>query len=295
MRAAFGKVNTLHNHVLPWADRPLVTNNLVGGEDGINDAGISVARLIPNPWMFLEATGQVFRGDSGDDARSQTSERGDLSYVGHLRGYQDITESTQHRPRRVVLARPQRVGHRRRRRPRTVHDAAVRRRRDAPLEAAAAVDLPLVRRPHRSRSGAAAISRTGCRAASGFYVSGDYQFARRWFAGVRFDRSDRADDASLLDTGGSVIADLLAERVQPGARPVPAHQLRRSGRRPTSSCSSSSSRSARTARIRSRAVSVIMNDRRSSSSMQCVSRVMTQLDRAAVAGASLPCGARRAS
>ena len=26
MRAAFGKVNTLHNHVLPWTDRPLVTN-----------------------------------------------------------------------------------------------------------------------------------------------------------------------------------------------------------------------------------------------------------------------------
>ena len=38
MRAAFGKVNTLHNHVLPWTDRPLVTRNLVGGEDGINDA-----------------------------------------------------------------------------------------------------------------------------------------------------------------------------------------------------------------------------------------------------------------
>src|SRR5204862_6062120 len=49
MRAAFGKVNSLHNHVLPWADRPLVIGNLVGGEDGIDDAGISVARLIPNP------------------------------------------------------------------------------------------------------------------------------------------------------------------------------------------------------------------------------------------------------
>jgi hypothetical protein len=47
MRAAFGKVNTLHNHVLPWTDRPLVTQNLVGGEDGINDAGLSLSRLIP--------------------------------------------------------------------------------------------------------------------------------------------------------------------------------------------------------------------------------------------------------
>src|SRR5438477_3492591 len=92
MRSAFGKVNTMHNHVLPWTDRPLVTTNLVGGEDGINDAGFSVARLIPNPWFFLEATGQVFRGDSGELFKS--SQRHDMSYIGHLRGYQDITDNT---------------------------------------------------------------------------------------------------------------------------------------------------------------------------------------------------------
>src|SRR5205823_11942750 len=49
MRAAFGKVNTLHNHVLPWTDRPLVTQNLVGGEDGIDDAGLSLSRILPAP------------------------------------------------------------------------------------------------------------------------------------------------------------------------------------------------------------------------------------------------------
>ncbi|PYV77272.1 MAG: hypothetical protein DMG97_02080, partial [Acidobacteria bacterium] len=65
MRSAFGKVNTLHNHVLPWVDRPLVTTNLVGGEDGIDDAGFSLQRILPAPkGIFLEATGQVFRGDS---------------------------------------------------------------------------------------------------------------------------------------------------------------------------------------------------------------------------------------
>ena len=36
----------------------------------------------------------------------------------------------------------------------------------------------------------------------GYYVSGDYQLARRWFAGVRFDGSDRAYDSTLHDTGG---------------------------------------------------------------------------------------------
>ncbi len=100
MRAAFGKVNTLHNHVLPWTDRPLVINNLVGGEEGIDDAGISVARLIPNPWFFLEATGQVFRGDSSDLFHS--SERGDLTLrrpSARLSGHDGEHE---HRPRRLV-------------------------------------------------------------------------------------------------------------------------------------------------------------------------------------------------
>ena len=96
MRAAFGKVNTLHNHVLPWIDRPLVTTNLVGGEDGIDDAGVSVERIIPAPkGIFLEATGQVFRGDSGDDFSAVFhATRSDVSTVAHLRGYKDITEST---------------------------------------------------------------------------------------------------------------------------------------------------------------------------------------------------------
>src|SRR5258708_2819815 len=67
MRADFGKVNTIHNHALPYIDRPLATNNLVGGEDGIDDAGISISNFLPAPknW-FLQGTAQVYRGDSSD-------------------------------------------------------------------------------------------------------------------------------------------------------------------------------------------------------------------------------------
>jgi hypothetical protein len=39
---------------------------------------------------------------------------------------------------------------------------------------------------------------------TGFYISGDYQFARRWFTGARYDRSDRADSPTL-DTGQSLM------------------------------------------------------------------------------------------
>jgi hypothetical protein len=203
MRAAFGRVNGLHNHVLPWTDRPLVIQNLVGGEDGINDAGISVARLIPNPWIFLEATGQVFRGDSGADL-FKTNERSDLSYVGHLRGYQDLSESTN-----IDLGASYSYGHN-------------------PAGLVGGVDVgrfttslygidatlrwkPLARSIYHSFVGRSELiwSRrdqfNGRQDGTGSYVSADYQFARRWFAGVRYDRSAHADDASLEDTGQSVV------------------------------------------------------------------------------------------
>lgn len=202
MRAAFGKVNTLHNHILPWTDRPLVTNNLVGGEEGISDAGISVARLVSNPWIFLEATGEVYRGES--EGLFTPSKRGDLSYVGHLRGYQDITDNTN-----VDLGASYARGHNA---TGVVDEIDVGRfvtdvwGVDATLRW-----RPLQRAIYRSFLGRAELlwSRRdqpgGRQRAFGYYVSGDYKFGRRWFAGARYDRSERADAAGLRDSGHSVL------------------------------------------------------------------------------------------
>jgi hypothetical protein len=202
MRAAFGKVNTLHNHVLPWTDRPLVTTNLVGGEDGINDAGFSVARLIPNRWIFLEATGQVFRGDSNDVFKS--SKRGDVSYVGHLRGYQDITDNTN-----IDLGFSFSRGHNA---SGIVDDFDLGRFRTTLYGADATIRWrPLQRSIYHSFVGRSEFiwSRrgqpNGVQRALGYYFSGDYQFARRWFAGFRYDRSGHSDVAALTDKGQSVI------------------------------------------------------------------------------------------
>ena len=46
--------------------------NLVGGEDGIDDGGLSLSRVLPAPkGIFLEGVGQVFRGDSENVFASQ--------------------------------------------------------------------------------------------------------------------------------------------------------------------------------------------------------------------------------
>jgi len=202
MRAAFGRVNTMHNHVLPWTDRPLVTLNLVGGEDGIDDAGISVARLIPNRWLFLEATGQVYRGDS--DELFHASEPSDLSYVGHLRAYQDVTENSN-----IDFGASAAYGHNFA----GIVDGTDRGRFTTTLYGIDATYKwkPLSRSIYHSFTGRTEWiwSRreqfNGTQATWGMYLSGDYQLGRRWFVGGRLDRSGQANDASLVDTGGSFV------------------------------------------------------------------------------------------
>ena len=76
---------------LPWVDKPLMIQNLLGGDEGLADAGISVSKLILNPWMFLEATGEVYQGRL---APVHVHKPSDVSWVGRLRGYRDVTEST---------------------------------------------------------------------------------------------------------------------------------------------------------------------------------------------------------
>ena len=182
MRAAFGKVNTLHNHVLPWTDRPLVTQNLVGGEDGINEAGMALSRIFAGPkQIFLEATAQIFRGDSDDLFHSYR--RSDVSTVEHLRGYRDLSESTN-----LDLGLSYSRGH-----------SAIG---PAVVNQLYGIDATVRWKPLRRSIYHSFLSRNefiwsriqmpgSTVTPFGFYVSGDYQFARRWFAGARFDRSER--------------------------------------------------------------------------------------------------------
>src|ERR1051325_4805705 len=98
MRSNFGKLNPLHSHVLPWIDRPLIVNNLMGGDPGESDAGIKdeglfISRILPAPRRgFLEASAEGDQGNSG--SLFQASRRSDVSSIFRLRGYGDLNEST---------------------------------------------------------------------------------------------------------------------------------------------------------------------------------------------------------
>jgi hypothetical protein len=189
-----GKVNTLHPHALPWVDKPLVVDSLLGGEEGLSDSGISVSKLILNPFVFLEATGEVYQGSSGIFAAPSP---GDVSWVGRLRGYRDISESSNLDVGGSIAYGSNDAGDNTHTRVIAL-DATYRYR-------------PLRRAIYRRFMGRSELFWSRREetlddvSAFGFYVAGDYQFARRWFAGARYDWSERAYDASLVDKGPSAI------------------------------------------------------------------------------------------
>ena len=195
MRAQFGKVNTLHTHAVPYTDRPLVTENLVGGEEGLSDSGLSLSHLIQMPAIFLEATAEVYQGNS---AVFQTSERSRLNYLGRLRAYRDITEASNLDVGASFTHGPTDLGTDLNKRLVGV-DVTFRYR---PLRRAIYRRLNLRTELIWSRQelpGALHAS------AFGFYGLGEYQFARRWYVGARVDRSGRTLEAGATDTGGSVV------------------------------------------------------------------------------------------
>jgi hypothetical protein len=209
-RADFGKVNTIHNHALPFIDRPLVTNNLVGGEDGIDDAGFFLSRFLPAPknW-FLEGSAEVLRGDSADVF--QANRRQDVSVVGHLRAYRDLSESTN-----LDLGLSYARGH---------NNAGVGSAFDPAnfLTNLYSGDVTLRWKPlrraiynsflfrtelvwsARDQLSAALPTRFETQHVFGMYSAAEYRVNRRWTVGGRFDRSGHATDARLTDSGFSGI------------------------------------------------------------------------------------------
>jgi hypothetical protein len=201
MRTNFGKLNPLHSHVLPWIDRPLIVTDLMGGDPGESDAGIkdeglAISRILPAPpGVFLEGSAEVYQGNSG--SLFHASNRGDVSSFFRLRGYGDLNDSTN-----LEIGSSYARGH---------NDAG-----PGLLTQLAGLDATLRWKPLRRAIYHSFIARSEfvwsrreepveTQHAFGYYASGDYQLARRWFTGARFDWAERARDASLHDNSQSIV------------------------------------------------------------------------------------------
>jgi hypothetical protein len=196
MRARFGKVNTLHAHTLPWPDEPLTVVNLLGGEEGWIDDGVSVARLIPLGEVFTEATLEVFRGAA--EGLFEAPGRSDLSYNAHYRVFADLTEATN-----LDLGLSYGVG------PNGATDSA--------QTSLAGLDLTFRWKPLRTALYRAATLRAeavwseregeaGSERPWGWFVAGEYKLARRWSLGARLEAAQRAGDDRATDRGQALLA-----------------------------------------------------------------------------------------
>ncbi len=176
-KATFGKANTWHTHQRPWIDQPLMLTRFLGDE-GAADVGVSVSKDIPNPFgAFIEATGEVYSGDV-ENVFGRASDN-DLFYNAHLKLFRDLGENSNIEVG-TSYARgtlPEDAGHNR----------------------MAGVDVtyrwkPLSRSIYNSFiarfEGLANKRGDFDDTLYGWYASADYQFARRWFTGVRIDRAD---------------------------------------------------------------------------------------------------------
>lgn len=192
MRVLFGKVNSQHLDVLPWPDQPLPVVNLLGGDEGWVGTGVSIGKLLPLPHdTFSEATLQIFRGEA--EGLFAGERRKDLAYNGHYRVFRDLTEATN-----LDLGLSYARG------PNDTAPGAQTR--------LAALDLTYRWRPLRQGTYRGFILRgevfrsrreqqEATESATGWFASGDYRLAKRWFTGLRYEASERAADARLRDTG----------------------------------------------------------------------------------------------
>jgi hypothetical protein len=194
-KVQFGKINTLHLHVLPWVDEPLpMTDILLQPQFETWAAeGISLSKVVELPGdTFSEAYFQVLDGTSGDGLFAGPS-KGDLTYNGQYRVFRDFGDD-----HNVEASFSYAYGHN-----------GTSLTNTTSLQNAAFIYRwkPLQGRPYRSlivRSEYFWSQRQqldGTQKAEGFFVGADWQLERRWFMGGRYEFSDRATDASLRDKG----------------------------------------------------------------------------------------------
>lgn len=194
-RVPFGKVNTLHPHSLSWVDVPLPMRNLVGGEEGWKDDGLTVARLIPLGDTFSELAVSVLRGRS--EGLFDSEERSDLAGNVHFRLFRDLSDSTNldlglswaQGPNGTATGMDTTLAG---------IDATWRWK---PLSAARYRSLLL-------RGEAVWSEREqpeGAERAMGWYLAGDLQVSRRWTLGARLEQAERAEDAGLRDDGAALL------------------------------------------------------------------------------------------
>jgi hypothetical protein len=206
VRVPFGRANVDHRPETFAVDRPDV---IVGyfGEDGLAEAGATIARLLPNPWdLFMEVELDVLSG--GNEVSFGGGSAKDLLYNLHYRSFFDLTPEQS-----LNLGASYATG------VRQISESLPGRTH------LGGVDVtyqwkPLARGKYRSflwqteLMGGTRETEAGENASFGLYSFARYQLGRRFYLGGRFDYSQSPEVPELSSRSGSVLVDFFASEFQ---------------------------------------------------------------------------------
>jgi hypothetical protein len=92
-RANFGKFNRTHPGETAFADRPLAQANYFGDE-GLSGTGVSLSWQAPISAFLMEMNAEAITTPDTDEVPAfGKARKKDLTYVGHVSGFFDVTES----------------------------------------------------------------------------------------------------------------------------------------------------------------------------------------------------------
>ncbi len=198
-KSTFGKANPQHLHALPWVEYPFVIQNYFGGE-GLSGDGVGVSWLIPNPWeKYIELTYEMINNDNSLFAGEETD---DFVHLLHLKNFFDLSAASTLEAGLTFATAPNDEGH------------------GGNRTNVEGFDLTFKWRPPESgryRSflwqtevlAAQADLRGGQETTWGMYTAADYQFARRWVVGARYDYSQLPYSSSQHELGYSAYLTFL--------------------------------------------------------------------------------------
>ncbi len=201
-RSSFGKINRIHPHALPYIGIPAVYENYFG-EEGLNDQGVGLSWLVPNPHFFQELIVEVTRGPS-ENSSFEASETNRLLYTSRLRNFWDLTQNAT-----LELGLSGAVG------PNDAGNGTL----------LGGIDLTYIWKPLQfnvyralTLQGEAIVSRrdtdSGDIRTWGAYALAQYRFARRWQAALRVDRTGTPLDVDWSERAASVTLGWLASEYQ---------------------------------------------------------------------------------
>lgn len=207
-RSKFGKINTTHPHAYSFIDLPRVFVNFLGDE-GLSDTGISLSWLVPNPLNFFqELTVEITSGNIGSPSFSVAAGNR-LLYLVHLKNFFDLSDNATLEIGLTGISGP--------------HDVA------GHLTQIGALDLtykwkPLSRNRYKSFTWIteALVNRRTQRSpendatihSKGFYSFVNYQIAKRWFFGGRYDYSEFPENGEQHEQAFSGILAFYASEFQ---------------------------------------------------------------------------------